>query len=147
MIPPAVQPASPAARRRPYPPSPYVTVAILLSVFVSALRALLARQLSFCGTPDACYYLGMAQNLASGQGFHARFLYDFQQAHLSLPNTGIEYCRPGISPLLLKPFGDVTSYSSIVLTAVVAVLFSAAAWHMAVRTSTDRRIALAAFAL
>src|SRR5579875_3110302 len=131
MIPPAVQPASLAARRRPYPPGPYVTAAILLAVFVSALRALLARQLSFCGTPDACYYLGMAQNLASGQGFHARFLYDFQQAHLSLPNTGIEYWRPGISLvlLLLKPIGGVTLHSAVALTVFVGILYAAAAWH------------------
>ena len=122
---------------------------IALAAAVSGVRLLLGRRVSFCGTPDACYYLGMAQNLAAGQGFHARFLYDFQQAHPTLPNTGIEYWRPGISLLLLllKPFGGVTLYASTVLTTLVGVLFSAAAWHLAVRTFRDRRWALGSFAL
>lgn len=126
-----------------------VRAAVALVLGVVAVRLWMAHPLNFCGTPDACYYLGMAQNLASGQGFHARFLYDFQQAHLSLPNTGIEYWRPGISLilLLLEPFGGVTLHSSIALTTLVGVIYSAAAWHIAMRAYGDRRIALGGFAL
>lgn len=126
-----------------------IWAAVALAVLVTALRILLARSVSFCGTPDACFYLGMAQNLSAGRGFHARFLYDLQQAHPTLPNTGIEYWRPGISLLLmlLRPLGGVTLRSSIVLTVFVGVLFSAAAWHIAVQTYRDRRIALGSFAL
>lgn len=129
--------------------SKYAWAAVALSVVVTAIRVLLARPVSFCGTPDACFYLGMAQNLASGQGFHARFLYDFQQAHPTLPNTGIEYWRPGISLLLvlLRPLGGVTLHGSIVLTTMVGVLFSAAAWHIAIQTYDDRRLALGGFSL
>ncbi len=65
--------------------TPEVRLAVALGLVVAGVRIWMARPLSFCGTPDACYYLGMAQNLASGQGFHARFLYDFQLPHLSLP--------------------------------------------------------------
>ncbi len=127
----------------------FVWAAVMLSVCVTLLRVMLARSLSFCGTPDACFYLGQAQSLSSGQGFHARFLYDFQQAHPTLPNTGLDYWRPGVSLLLLllRPFGGVTLHSSIVLTTLVGVLFAAAAWHIAARTCADRRVALGAFAL
>ena len=120
-----------------------------LAFVVVALRLLLARPLSFCGTPDACFYLGMSQELAAGHGFHSRVLYDFQQAHPALPSTGLEYWRPGISflLLLLKPLGGVTLHSSVVLTTLVGFLFSAAAWHIATESYGDRRLALGAFAL
>ncbi len=129
--------------------APEVRSAGVLAAFTVALRLLMTRSVSFCGTPDACYYLGMAQNLGLGRGFHARFLYDFQQAHPILPNTGIEYWRPGISLLLalLKPLGGTTLHGSIVFTTLVGVLFSAAAWHIAMRTYPDRRTGLFAFAL
>lgn len=125
-----------------------VRLAVGLAVVVAAIRIWVARPLAFCGTPDACYYLGMAQNLASGQGFHARFLYDFQQAHLTLPNTGIEYWRPGISLILLvlRPLG-VTLHTAVALTVLVGILYAAAAWHIAMRAFGDRRIALGSFAL
>ncbi len=147
MIEPAVQPTPSRLRRQSFLTAPR-GVAVLLATAVVVVRVVLSRRLSFCGTPDACYYLGMAQNLAAGRGFHARFLYDFQQAHPTLPNTGIEYWRPGISLLLLvlEPLGGVTLHASIVLTTLVGVLFSAAAWHMAMRTYADRRIALGSFA-
>lgn len=118
-------------------------------ILITAIRIWLIRPLSYCGTPDACFYLGMAQNLATGHGFHTRFLYDFQQAHLTLPNTGLEYWRPGISLilLLLKPFGGVTLHGSILLTMLVGILFSAAAWHIAMHAYGDRRLALGGFAL
>ncbi|MGI4830122.1 MAG: hypothetical protein ACRYFU_18260 [Janthinobacterium lividum] len=120
-----------------------------LAIAVTAFRFWLIRPLSFCGTPDACFYLGMAQNLATGHGFHARFLYDFQQAHLTLPNTGLEYWRPGISLilLLLQPFGGVTLHGSILLTMLIGILFSAAAWHIAMSAYGNRRLALGSFAL
>ncbi len=123
--------------------------AAALAFFVAAVRYLLARPLTFCGTPDACYYLGMAQTLSSGGGFHARFLYDFQQAHLSLPNTGIEYWRPGVSffLLLMKPFGGVTLHSSIALTILVGIVYAMTAWHIAWRATGDKRLALGSFAL
>ncbi len=123
--------------------------AVALALAVAAVRYQLARPLTFCGTPDACYYLGMAQTLADGGGFHARFLYDFQQAHLTLPNTGIEYWRPGVSLLLLlvKPFGGVTLGSSIVFTILVGTMYAAAAWHIAMRAYADRQIAFGSFAL
>ena len=123
--------------------------ATVLALAVVSMRVLLTRPLTFCGTPDACYYLGMAQTLAAGKGFHARFLYDFQQAHLALPNTGIEYWRPGVSLLLLilRPLGGVTLHSSIVITALAGVVYAAAAWHIAMRAYGDRRIALGGFSL
>ena len=123
--------------------------AVALAFVVAAVRTLLARPLTFCGTPDACYYLGMAQTLGAGGGFHARFLYDFQQAHLTLPNTGIEYWRPGVSLLLLllKPFGGVTLHSSILFTILVGTVYAAAAWHIAMRSYGNRQIAFGSFAL
>lgn len=128
--------------------TPEVRLAGLLALVTVAVRVLLAKPLTFCGTPDACFYLGMAQTLARGEGFHARFLYDFQQAHLALPNTGLEYWRPGISLflLLLKPFGGVTLHGSIVLTSLLAVVFAGAAWHVAMQTYPNRRLALGSFA-
>lgn len=124
-------------------------LAVGLGLLVIAMRLWLARPLSFCGTPDACYYVGMAQNLATGHGFRARFLYDFQLPHLSLPNTGIEYWRPGISLLLylLKPMGGATLHGSIAVTVLVGVLYAASAWHIAMQAYGDRRLALGSFAL
>ncbi len=129
--------------------SPESRFACLFAFAVALVRLWLARPLRFCGTPDACFYLGMGENLATGRGFHARFLYDFQLPHLALPNTGIEYWRPGISLLLqiLRPFGSITLGSSIVLTVLVGILYAAAAWHIAIQNYGDRRLALAAFAL
>ncbi len=129
--------------------TPEARLAGVLAVLVVGVRLWMARPLTFCGTPDACYYLGMAQTLASGGGFHTRFLYDFQQAHPTLPNTGIEYWRPGISLLLmlLRPLGGVTLHSSVLITALVGVAFAAAAWHIAMRAYGDRRLALGSFAL
>ena len=123
--------------------------AVGLTAVVVALRLWMTRSLTYCGTPDACYYLGLAQNLAGGHGFQARFLFDFQQAHPTLPNTGIEYWRPGISLLLaaLRPFGGATLHGSIAITTLMGVVFAAAAWHIAVCRSGNRRLALAAYAL
>lgn len=124
------------------------TLAVFLGLAVFALRLRLAGPLTFCGTPDACFYLGMAQTLGSGQGWHARFLYDFQQLHPTLPNTGLEYWRPGISLLLLalKPVG-ITLFTSTALTILVGVILASAAWHVAFRVTGDRWLALGSFAL
>ncbi len=145
--------------------APEIRWACLFALAVALIRLWLARPLRFCGTPDACYYLGMGQTLAAGRGFQARFLYDFQLAHPTLPNTGIEYWRPGISLLLqgLRPLGGVGLHSSISLTILVGLLYAAAAWHLAMQHRPhrrpdqrsdqrldhrpDRRIALEAFAL
>ena len=139
-------PSFPASR---LPDKVCLWAAVLLAGLVALLRVALARKLSFCGTPDACFYLGMAQSLSSGHGFHAQFLYDFQQAHPTLPNTGLEYWRPGVSFVLqmLRPFGGITLHNSIALTTLVGIVFAAAAWHVAVHTYADRRWALGSFAL
>ena len=129
--------------------TPEVRVACALALCVAAVRLGFARSLHFCGTPDACYYLGLGQSLANGSGFHTRFLYDFQQARLLLPNTGIEYWRPGVSLALqlLRPLGAVTLRGSIALTVGVGLLYAAAAWHIARQNHLGQRSALAAFAL
>lgn len=141
-------PRSSRSLQEPRPATVFVASAALLAVVTVAVRLVLASQLHFCGTPDACYYLGMAQTLAGGAGFHARFLFDLQQAHPALPNSGIEYWRPGISLLLalFKPFG-VSLFGSIVLTTLVGVLFAASAWHLAVRCGAGGAMALGSFAL
>ncbi len=128
--------------------SPEVRLACFFALCVAALRLLLAHPIRFCGTPDACYYLGLGQSLAAGNGFHTRFLFDFQQTHLTLPNTGIEYWRPGIS-LLLGGFGRLgaaTLGGSIALTIAVGLLYAASAWHFAMQNGFNRRFALGAFA-
>ena len=127
--------------------APEVRIAGALALLVAAVRYWAARPLTFCGTPDACYYLGLAENLAAGQGFRARFLFDLQQAHITLPNTGIEYWRPGISLVLLlaKPFGGVNLHSSIAISILAGIVFAAAAWHVAMQAYEDRRIALGSF--
>lgn len=142
--------ASPSSATTPPHSGPvYLWAAIVLGTFTALLRLVLARPVRFCGTPDACFYLGLAQTLSSTHHFQARFLYNFQQAHPTLPNTGLEYWRPGVSLLLLllKPFGAVTLQASIVLTTLAGLALAAAAWHIASRTSTDRRLALGSFAL
>lgn len=144
-----VDPQSLSRKREPRDDARFLLWAVLVAAVACALRWSIARHVDFCRTPDACFYLGMGETLAAGKGFHARFLYDFQLPHLALPNTGIEYWRPGISLLLLvlKPFGGVTLHSSIVLTLLVGVLFAASAWHLALRETADRGLALRSFAL
>ena len=129
--------------------APELRIAGAIATIVVAVRLGMTRSLDYCGTPDACYYLGMAQNLAAGRGFHAHFLYDFQQTHPTLPNTGIEYWRPGISLLLAasRAFGGATLHGSIAITTLAGVLFAAAAWHIAMQSYGDRRLALEAFLL
>src|SRR5579875_3913171 len=91
--------------------------AALLTLFVVALRVWFARRVTFCGTPDSCYALGLAQNLARDHAFRAPFLFDLQLKHLQVPNTGIEYWRPGVSLVFsaLQPFGGVTLHGALVI--------------------------------
>ena len=51
------------------------------------------------------YALGLAQSLAKYHAFRVPFLFDLQLQNLQVPNTGLEYWRPGVSLvlLLLKP--------------------------------------------
>src|SRR6185437_7930792 len=83
---------------------------VCITLVVTALRLWFARTVTFCGTPDSCYALGLSQNLAKYHTFRVPFLFDLQLSHLQVPNTGLEYWRPGTSLvlLLLKPFGGVT---------------------------------------
>lgn len=113
------------------------------------VRAFLGRTVQFCGTPDACYYLGLGQSLARGEGFRARFLFDFQQAHPTLPNTGLEYWRPGVSLLLqvLRPFGGVTLRGGVLLATLGGLVFAAAVWHVARRAGCSGWTALGALAI
>jgi hypothetical protein len=116
---------------------------------IMALRAWFARHVTFCGTPDSCYALGLAQSVARFHAFRAPFLFDLQLNHLAVPNTGLEYWRPGVSLLLfaLKPMGGITLHGSLLIASLAGVLWALAAWFVAMRTTGSRRIALASYAL
>lgn len=120
-----------------------------LTLVVVALRVWIARHITFCGTPDSCYALGLAQALATKHAFRVPFLFDLQLRTLQVPNTGLEYWRPGVSLLLLllKPFGAVTLHGSLVLTTLAGVVWALAAWHVAERATGSRSVALASYAL
>ena len=113
--------------------------------FASLVRA----QGKFCGTPDSCYALGLAQNLAKYHAFRVPFLFDLQLKHLQVPNTGLEYWRPGVSLvlLLLKPFGGVTLHGALVVTMLAGIVWALAAWFVAMRATGSRKIALASYTL
>lgn len=119
------------------------------TLVVVALRIWVARQISFCGTPDSCYALGLAQTLAAKHAFRVPFLFDLQLRALHVPNTGLEYWRPGVSLLLLllKPLGAVTLHGSLVVTTLAGVIWALAAWHVAMRTTGSRTVALGSYAL
>ena len=122
---------------------------VCITLFVTALRLLFARKVTFCGTPDSCYALGLAQNLAKYHVFRVPFLFDLQLNHLQVPNTGIEYWRPGVSLvlLLLKPFGGVTLHGALLMTMLAGIVWALAAWFIAVRTTGNRKFALASYML
>ncbi len=113
------------------------------------MRLWFARKVTFCGTPDSCYALGVAQNLAKYHAFRVPFLFDLQLQHLQVPNTGLEYWRPGVSLvlLLLKPFGGVTLHGALFMTMLAGIVWALAAWFIAMRTTGSRKIALASYAL
>ena len=119
------------------------------TIIVLGVRLWFGRQMSFCGTPDSCSYLALAQSLGSHHGFSEQFLYDFQVDKLELPTRGIEYWLPGTSFFLLlaKPFGGVTLFSSIVISTLTGIVLSAAAWKIAWDWSGSRRLACASYLL
>jgi hypothetical protein len=123
--------------------------AAAFTLVVVALRVWIARQVSFCGTPDSCYALGLAQVLAIKHAFRVPFLFDLQLHTLHVPNTGLEYWRPGVSLLLLllKPFGALTLHGSLVVATLAGVVWALAAWHVAMRATGSRAVALAGYAL
>jgi hypothetical protein len=126
-----------------------IPAAVCITLLILAVRVWFARKVSFCGTPDSCYALGLAQGLARYHAFHASFVFDLQLLHPHIPNTGIEYWRPGVSLLfyLLKAVGGTTLHGSLVIAALAGVLWAAAAWFVAMRTTADSRIALASYTL
>ncbi len=123
--------------------------AVVFTVVVVGLRAWFARQVTFCGTPDSCYALGLAQSLAKFHAFRAPFLFDLQLNHLAVPNTGLEYWRPGVSMLLfaLKPVGGITLHGSLVIASLAGVIWALAASFVAMRATGSRRVALASYVL
>lgn len=125
------------------------SAAVAFTLMVLVLRLWFARKVTFCGTPDSCYALGLAQNLATYRAFRVPFLFDLQLSHLQVPNTGLEYWRPGTSLvlLLLKPFGGVTLHGALWMTMLAGIAWALAAWFVAMRTTGNRRIALASYAL
>lgn len=124
-------------------------IAACITLAVLALRIWFARKVNFCGTPDSCYALGLAQGLAKYHVFHAPFLFDLQLRHLQVPNTGIEYWRPGVPLLLylLRALNGTTLHGSLVITALAGVVWAAAAWVVAMRSTGNSRIALASYTL
>lgn len=123
--------------------------ATVFTLIVVALRAWMARKVTFCGTPDSCYALGLAQGLARHHAFRVPFLFDLQLRHLAVPNTGLEYWRPGVSLLLwlLKPLGGATLHGSLLIATLTGVVWALAAWFVAMRATGSARIALASYAL
>lgn len=126
-----------------------LVAAVVFTVVIVAMRAWFARHVTFCGTPDSCYALGLAQNLAKFHALRAPFLFDLQLKHLAVPNTGLEYWRPGVSLLLfaLKPLGGTTLHGSLLIASLAGVVWALAAWFIAVRATGSRTVALASYAL
>ena len=129
----------------PLPASPRKAYLLLVIgiLTVLAVRISLLRQVSFCGVPDSCSYLSLAQSLDQHRGFQVHFADNLQLDHVTLPATGIEYWRPGTSffLLLVRPFVPVTLHSSLFVTVLAGLLLAAAAWHIAVRFNGDRSLA------
>ena len=122
-------------------------IATGVTLVIALLEWMMARRVTFCGTPDACAYLALGESLSRHQGFHENFLFQYQFVSTHLPTHGIEYWRPGTSFLLLlaQPFGGVTLHSSIIVTILAGICLSLAAWRIAIDYSGDRRIALASY--
>jgi hypothetical protein len=125
------------------------SAALAITLPVVALRIWVARKITFCGTPDSCYALGLAQSLARRHAFQAPFVFDLQLPALHVPNTGLEYWRPGVALLLylLKPLGSLTLHGSLVVTTLAGVLWAVAAWRIAIRATGSRAVALASYTL
>lgn len=123
--------------------------AAAFTVVVLALRLWMARKVTFCGTPDSCYALGLAQALSQRRAFQVPFLFDLQLRTLHVPSSGLEYWRPGVSLLLylLHALGGATLHGSLVITTLMGIVWALAAWHIAMRATGSRSIALASYAL
>ncbi len=124
-------------------------IALAGTFAVLLVRLWFGRHMSFCGTPDSCSYLALAESLSRHHGFVENFLYDFQLDRLHLPTHGIEYWLPGTSFFLLlaRPFGGVTLHSSIVVSTLMGVFLAMAAWKIAIDYSGNRRLACASYLL
>ena len=124
-------------------------MALAGTLVVLLVRLWFGRHVSFCGTPDSCSYLALAESLGGHHGFSERFLYDFQMDRLQLPTRGIEYWLPGTSFFLLlaMPFGGVTLHSSLAISTLMGVFLAAAAWKIATDWSGSRQIACASYLL
>ncbi len=126
-----------------------LALALAGTAAVVLVRLWFGLHMTFCGTPDSCSYLALAESLGNHHGFTENFLYDFQMDDLHVPTHGIEYWLPGTSFFLLlaKPFGGVTLHSSIVIATGMGVVLSLAAWKIAIDATGNRRIACASYLL
>jgi hypothetical protein len=124
-------------------------IAAAVTLMVTLIRIWFGRHITFCGTPDSCAYLSLAESLSHHHGFVQRFLYQYQFVSTHLPSHGIEYWRPGEALILLlaQPFGGVTLFSSIFVTNLMAIFLALAAWKIAARTTANQRIACTAYLL
>lgn len=132
----ASQSARPAASR----PILFALLGILL---VIGVRLNFIRQTNFCGVPDSCSYLSLAQTLSTRHIFQANYADNLQLEHVALPATGIEYWRPGTSFFLLlaRPLGQITLHSSLVVTLLAGLLMALAAWRIVMQFNQDRSLA------
>ena len=128
---------------------PDTWAAVALTVAVVGVRLFLLHRLTFCGTPDSCFYLGLAQGMERTGHLQVRFLYDLLLPHLQLPSSGIEYWRPGTSFFLLPAhwLGGVTLQRGSTMATFAGVLWAAAAWRVAQRTPGMQRLALPSYGL
>ncbi len=119
----------------------------MLTLLVASIEWLMARQVTFCGTPDSCAYLALGESLSRHQGFRENFLFQYQFVAAHLPTNGIEYWRAGTSFLLLlaQPFGGVTLHSSLVVTMLAGICLALAAWRIAIDSTGDRSVACASY--
>jgi hypothetical protein len=106
--------------------------ALLGILLVIGVRLNFIRQTNFCGVPDSCSYLSLAETLSTRHIFQANYADDLQLEHVALPATGIEYWRPGTSFFLLlaRPLGQITLHSSLVVTLLAGLLMALAAWRI-----------------
>jgi hypothetical protein len=133
-VPSSASPQSPASRS--------ILFAVLGILLVIAIRVSFNRQSNFCGVPDSCSYLSLAQTLSTRHVFQANYADDLQLEHVALPATGIEYWRPGTSFFLLlaAPFG-VTLHSSLFVTLLAGLATALAAWRIVMQYNGDRGLA------
>ncbi len=130
---------SPAPR---FPARRTVLFALLGIVLVIGVRLSQIRQVTFCGVPDSCSYLSLAETLSTRHVFQAQYADDLQLEHVALPATGIEYWRPGTSFfLILGTRGHVTLHSSLFVTTLAGLITALAAWRIVMCFNQDRGLA------